>query len=58
MLGRLPTQEPIGLAGGVNRCAYAGNDPVTFTVLLLGATGLVSATLRRQLVRASASLAG
>jgi len=29
--GRFLTQDPIGLAGGVNLYAYAGNDPVTFT---------------------------
>jgi RHS repeat-associated protein len=28
--GRLLTQDPIGLAGGVNLYAYAGNDPVQF----------------------------
>ena len=29
--GRFLTQDPIGLAGGVNLYAYAGNDPVAFT---------------------------
>ena len=29
--GRFLTQDPIGLAGGVNLYAYAGNDPVSFS---------------------------
>ena len=29
--GRFLTQDPIGLAGGVNLYAYAGNDPVQFS---------------------------
>jgi RHS repeat-associated protein len=29
--GRFLTQDPIGLAGGVNLFAYAGNNPVAFT---------------------------
>ena len=29
--GRFLTQDPIGLAGGVNLHAYAGNNPVTFS---------------------------
>jgi RHS repeat-associated protein len=29
--GKFLTQDPIGLAGGVNLYAYAGNDPVTFS---------------------------
>jgi RHS repeat-associated protein len=29
--GRFLTQDPIGLAGGVNLYAYAGNDPVSYS---------------------------
>jgi uncharacterized protein RhaS with RHS repeats len=29
--GFLLTQDPIGLAGGVNLYAYAGNNPVAFS---------------------------
>ena len=29
--GRFLTQDPIGLAGGVNLYAYAGNDPIAYT---------------------------
>src|SRR5690606_20073120 len=29
--GRFLSQDPVGLAGGVNLYAYAGNDPVTFS---------------------------
>ena len=29
--GRFLTQDPIGLAGGVNLYAYAGNDPIAFS---------------------------
>ncbi len=31
MEGILLTQDPIGLAGGVNLYAYAGNDPISFS---------------------------
>ncbi len=30
-MGILLTQDPIGLAGGVNLYAYAGNNPITFS---------------------------
>ena len=29
--GRFLTQDPLGLAGGVNLYAYAGNDPISFS---------------------------
>ena len=31
MLGTLLTQDPIGLAGGVNLYSYAGNNPISFS---------------------------
>ena len=30
-LGRFISEDPVGLAGGINMFAYAGNDPVTYT---------------------------